>query len=190
MSIVGTFAMMWLYGFNIDILSLLAITLSIGFLVDDAIVVLENINRHAEMGTPSDQAALDGSKQISFTIVSMTLSLAAVFVPMVFMSGIMGRVFREFAITIVTAVIISGCISLSLTPMLCSKFVKVTARGQKKNWIERLSGKLNTNLLNLYKKGLARAFKHRLTTLSIGVSSFALTLFLGLTLPTDFPASR
>lgn len=186
MSIIGTFAMMYLYGFSIDILSLLAITLSIGFLVDDAIVVLENISRHVEMGKTTWEASLNGSKQISFTILSMTLSLAAVFVPMVFMAGIMGRIFREFAITIVTAVIISGFISLSLTPMLCSKFVGAHTLNKKKNWIERISNKLNTSFLNLYKKGLKIVFKHRFTTLLTGILSFGLTIYLGLALPTDF----
>jgi len=186
MSVVGTFALMYLYGFNIDIFSLLAITLSIGFLVDDAIVVLENITRHVEMGKNTWEASLNGSKQISFTILSMTLSLASVFVPMVFMAGIMGRIFREFAITIVTAVIISGFISLSLTPMLCSKFVGAHTVHKKKNLIERLSDKLNGGLLNIYKKGLNVVFKHRITTLAIGIASVVLTVYLGLSLPTDF----
>lgn len=186
MSIIGTFAFMHFYGFSIDILSLLAITLSIGFLVDDAIVVLENVTRHVEMGKTSLEASLNGSKQISFTIFSMTLCLASVFVPMVFMAGIMGRIFREFAITIVTAVIISGFISLSLTPMLCSKFIGKQTVEQKKNWIERLSIKINTLLLNLYKRALKIVLKHRITTLLMGILSFALTIYLALSLPTDF----
>lgn len=186
MSVAGTFAMMYLYGFNIDIFSLLAITLSIGFLVDDAIVVLENINRHAEMGKTSWKAALNGSKQISFTILSMTLSLGSVFIPMIFMGGIMGRIFREFAITICTAVIISGFISLSLTPMLCSRFVGKKRANKKKSWIEKFSNKLNSHLLSLYKKGLNIVFNHKLITLSIGVASFFLTIYLGFSLSTDF----
>ncbi|MCB1107815.1 MAG: efflux RND transporter permease subunit [Chlamydiia bacterium] len=185
MSVIGTFAMMFIYGFSIDILSLLALTLSIGFLVDDAIVVLENIHRHVEMGKTTWEASVNGSKQISFTILSMTLSLACVFIPMVFMEGIMGRMFREFAITIVTAVLISGFISLSLTPMLCSRFVSQKGSG-KKNWIEKISEKLNTSLLNLYKKGLNIVFKHRLITALLGGGSVALTLYLALSLPTDF----
>jgi HAE1 family hydrophobic/amphiphilic exporter-1 len=186
MSVVGTFSMMYLYGFNIDIFSLLAITLSIGFLVDDAIVVLENITRHVEMGKTTWEAALNGSKQISFTILSMTLSLCSVFIPMVFMAGIMGRIFREFAITIVTAVIISGFISLSLTPMLCSKFIGNHHTKQKKNWIERLSHQVNLRLLSIYKKGLYVVFKHHIITFSIGALSVVLTLYLALSLPTDF----
>lgn len=186
MSVVGTFAMMFIYGFSIDILSLLALTLSIGFLVDDAIVVLENIHRHVEMGKTTWEASINGSRQISFTILSMTLSLACVFIPMVFMAGIMGRIFREFAITIVTAVIISGFISLSLTPMLCSRFVSQLHKDRKKNIIERISEKLNTSLLNLYKKGLDLVFKHRLFTVLAGCVSVVGTVYLGMSLPTDF----
>ncbi|WP_420420531.1 efflux RND transporter permease subunit [Simkania sp.] len=190
MSVVGTFAMMYLYGFNIDIFSLLAITLSIGFLVDDAIVVLENITRHVEMGKNTWEAALNGSKQISFTILSMTLSLCSVFIPMIFMAGIMGRIFREFAITIVTAVLISGFISLSLTPMLCSKFVGAHTVHADKNWIERFSDKINGGLQNIYKRGLNFVFKHRFSTLCVGIASVILTLVLGLRLPTDFLPSE
>ena len=186
MSVVGTFAVMFLVGFSLDILSLLAITLSIGFLVDDAIVVLENIHRHGEMGKTSWEASLNGSRQISFTILSMTLSLACVFIPMIFMAGIMGRVFREFAITIVVAVLISGFISLSLTPMLCSRFIVSKSNKEKKNFIEKISKKLNTGLLNIYKKGLNIVFKHRFATLMVGIGSFVATLYFGMSLPTDF----
>ncbi|NGX51510.1 MAG: Multidrug resistance protein MdtB [Chlamydiae bacterium] len=186
MSVIGTFALMYLYGFTIDILSLLAITLSIGFLVDDAVVVLENINRHSEMGKSPWEASLNGSRQISFTIISMTLSLACVFIPMVFMAGIMGRIFREFAITIVTAVLISGFISLSLTPMLCSRFIAKQNSDGRKNWIERISHRLNSGLLNLYKRGLNVVFRHRYITLLTGLGSVVLTIYLTLSLPTDF----
>ena len=186
LSVVGTFIIMSFLGFSIDILSLLAITLSIGFLVDDAIVVLENIHRHAEMGKTTWEASLNGSKQISFTILSMTLSLACIFIPMVFMAGIMGRVFREFAITIVIAVLISGFISLSLTPMLCSRFIVAKKAGKKMNFIEKVSEKLNSTLLNLYKKGLSVVFKRPLTTVLAGLASFVCTIYLGMSLPTDF----
>ena len=123
-SIVGTFAVMWAFGYSIDNLSLMALTLSVGFVVDDAIVMLENIVRHMEMGKPRLQAALDGSKEIAFTIVSMTLSLAAVFIPILFMGGIVGRLMHEFAVTIAAAILVSGFVSLTLTPMLCSRFLK------------------------------------------------------------------
>jgi HAE1 family hydrophobic/amphiphilic exporter-1 len=124
MSIVATFAVMYLAGFSLDNLSLMALTLSVGFVVDDAIVMLENIFRHMEMGKPALKAAQDGAKEISFTIVSMTLSLSAIFIPVLFMGGLIGRLFREFAVSIGVAVLASGFISLSLTPMLASRFLK------------------------------------------------------------------
>ncbi|HEY3380432.1 MAG TPA: efflux RND transporter permease subunit [Vicinamibacterales bacterium] len=123
-SIVGTFAVMYALDFSLDNLSLMALTLSVGFVVDDAIVMLENVVRHMEMGKPRLQAALDGSKEIAFTIVSMTLSLAAVFIPVLFMGGVVGRLMREFAVTIGAAILVSGLVSLTLTPMLCSRFLK------------------------------------------------------------------
>jgi len=123
-SIIGTFAVMYVLGYSLDNLSLMALTLSVGFVVDDAIVMLENIVRHMEMGKPRLQAALDGSKEISFTIISMTLSLAAVFIPVFFMGGVVGRLMHEFAVTIGAAILVSGLVSLTLTPMLASRFVK------------------------------------------------------------------
>ncbi len=123
-SVVGTFAAMYGLGYSLDNLSLMALTLSVGFVVDDAIVVLENIVRHMEMGKPRMEAALEGAREIGFTVLSMTLSLAAVFIPLMFMGGIMGRLFHEFAVTIMVAILISGFVSISLTPMLCSRFLK------------------------------------------------------------------
>ncbi len=123
-SIVGTFAVMYALGYSLDNLSLMALTLSVGFVVDDAIVMLENVVRHMEMGKPRLQAALDGSKEIAFTIVSMTLSLAAVFIPVLFLGGVVGRLMHEFAVTIGAAILVSGLVSLTLTPMLCSRFLK------------------------------------------------------------------
>src|SRR4051812_39872720 len=126
MSIIGTFAVMSLLGYSLDNLSLMALTLSVGFVVDDAIVMLENIVRHIENGEQPFEAALKGSREIGFTIISMTLSLAAVFIPILFMSGILGRLFREFAVTITAAILISGVVSVTLTPMLCSRFLRVS----------------------------------------------------------------
>jgi HAE1 family hydrophobic/amphiphilic exporter-1 len=160
MSIIGTFAAMHLLDFSLDNLSLMALTLAIGFVVDDAIVMLENIVRHVEMGKPRLQAALEGSKEVGFTIVSMTLSLVAVFIPVLFMGGIVGRIFREFAMTIGVAVLISGVISLMLTPMLCARFLRppgsvhhgrlyaVTERGFQA-------------LLDFYDRTLQWALRHR-----------------------------
>ncbi len=124
MSIIGTFSVMYVLDFSIDNLSLMALTLAVGFVVDDAIVMLENIVRHIEMGKPPMQAALDGAAEVGFTILSMTLSLSAVFIPLMFMGGIIGRLFREFAITISVAILVSGFVSLTLTPMLCSRLLK------------------------------------------------------------------
>src|SRR5207237_1619816 len=124
MSIVGTFAVMALLAYSLDNLSLMALTLSVGFVVDDAIVMLENIVRHMEMGESPMQAALNGSREIGFTIISMTLSLAAVFIPVLFMSGILGRLLHEFAVTIAIAVLVSGFVSLTLPPRLASRFAR------------------------------------------------------------------
>src|SRR5205809_1233185 len=127
MSIVGTFAVMYLFGYSLDNISLMALTLCVGFVVDDAIVMLENITRHIEQGKSVMQATLDGSKEIVFTIISMTISLAAVFIPVLFMGGILGRLLHEFAVTIMAAVLISGFVSLTLTPMMCSRILKPRA---------------------------------------------------------------
>ncbi len=124
LSIVGTFSVMYLLGYSLDNLSLMALTLSVGFVVDDAIVMLENITRHLEMGKTRMQATLDGSKEIAFTIVSMTISLAAVFIPVLFMGGVLGRLLHEFAVTIMAAILVSGFVSLSLTPLLCSRMLQ------------------------------------------------------------------
>ncbi len=129
MSLVGTFAVMYALGYSLDNLSLMALTLSVGFVVDDAIVMLENIVRHLEMGKPARQAAFDGAREIGFTILSMTISLVAVFIPLVFMGGLVGRLFREFAVTIGVAILVSGFVSLTLTPMLGSRFLKPGRHG-------------------------------------------------------------
>ena len=123
-SIVGTFCVMWALGYSLDNLSLMALTLAVGFVVDDAIVMLENIVRHLEMGKSPMRAALDGSKEISFTILSMTVSLVAVFIPILFMPGLIGRLFQEFAVTIGVAILVSGFVSLTLTPMLCARYLR------------------------------------------------------------------
>ena len=140
LSIIGTFAVMYLFGYSLDNISLMALTLSVGFVVDDAIVMLENITRHIEMGKTPWQATLDGSREISFTIVSMTISLIAVFIPVLFMGGILGRLLHEFAVVIMVAVLISGFVSLTLTPMMCSRILK--PKGKEKHgrlfiWSER-----------------------------------------------------
>ena len=184
--IIGTFAAMYLLGFTVDILSLLAITLSIGFLVDDAIVVLENIVRHVEAGMPPYDAALKGSQEIGFTIVSMTLSLCSAFIPLLFMDGVIGKLFHEFAVVIVSAVLISGFISLTLTPMLCSRLVRPHHVQNKKTFMENLSEKFNLTLVTFYEKTLAVVLRHPKITLSIGACSVAVSVLLFKFLPADF----
>jgi len=139
LSIAGTFALMYLLGYSMDNLSLMALTLSVGFVVDDAIVMLENIVRHMEMGESVMEAALSGSREIGFTILSMTISLAAVFIPVLFMGGIVGRLFHEFAVTIGVAILLSGFISLSLTPMLCSRFLRHHEKNEKHGRLFQIS---------------------------------------------------
>lgn len=140
LSIIGTFAAMYAFGFSVNNITLMALTLSVGFVVDDAIVMLENIVRHMEHGENPHEAALRGSREIGFTIISMTISLVAVFIPVLFMSGMLGRMLHEFAVTITVAILISGLVSLSLTPMLCSRFLKPPAEvrhGKFYNFMER-----------------------------------------------------
>jgi hydrophobic/amphiphilic exporter-1 (mainly G- bacteria), HAE1 family len=159
MSVIGTFSIMYLLGYNLDNLSLMALTLSVGFVVDDAIVILENIVRHMEHGERPMEAAYRGSREIGFTILSMTISLAAVFLPVLFMGGIMGRLFHEFAVTIGAAILISGFVSLSLTPMLCSRFLK-PPKETKHGILYRASEKVFDGMLHLYDwtlRGVLRA---------------------------------
>jgi HAE1 family hydrophobic/amphiphilic exporter-1 len=163
-SIVGTFAVMYLAGYNLDNLSLMALTLSVGFVVDDAIVMLENIVRHMEKGESPLEASLKGSAEISFTILSMTISLVAVFIPVLFMGGIVGRLLHEFAVTITVAVLISGFVSLSLTPMLCSMFLRPAGK-QRHSRIYQLSERFFDGMLRFYDTTLKWALRRRLTTL-------------------------
>lgn len=185
MSIIVTFAVIYPLDFTIDNLSLLALTLAIGFIIDDAIVVLENIVRRVEQGQTPLQASLDGSKQIGFTIVSMTLSLIAVFIPIIFMAGVIGKLFSEFAITLTIVTLASGIISLTLTPMLCSRFIPPGGK-DKKTRVEILSHRFNDWMLGHYKKGLVWVLYHRKTMLLVGLASVILSLVLFKILPTDF----
>jgi HAE1 family hydrophobic/amphiphilic exporter-1 len=185
MSIVGTFACMALLGYSLNNLSLMALTLSVGFVVDDAIVMLENIVRHMEMGKPPFTAALDGAREIGFTIVSMTISLAAVFIPVLFMGGIVGRLFREFAVTIGIAVIISGIVSLSLTPMMASRFVRhhgTSRHGRMYNAFERGF----QAMLAVYRVGLEWSLRHRPAVMVLLLGTVALTGWLFVKVPKGF----
>jgi HAE1 family hydrophobic/amphiphilic exporter-1 len=177
MSIIGTFSVMYLLGFSLDNLSLMALTLSVGFVVDDAIVMLENIVRHMEMGEKPLQAAFNGSKEIGFTIVSMTLSLVAVFIPVLFMGGIVGRLLNEFAVTISVAILVSGFVSLSLTPMLCSKFLKPpAARAHGRVYVT--SERFFTAMLNTYRSTLQTVLKYKRTTLIVSLLFLVATIGL------------
>jgi HAE1 family hydrophobic/amphiphilic exporter-1 len=184
LSIVGTFAAMALLGYTLDNLSLMALTLSVGFVVDDAIVILENIVRHMEMGKNRLQAALEGGREIAFTILSMTLSLAAVFIPVFFMSGIMGRLFHEFAVVITVAILISGFVSLSLTPMLCSRFLRPP--GQKQNAFQRGSERVFDALRDLYDWTLRGVLRHRAVTMVAAGGTLVATVYLFGLVPKGF----
>ncbi len=186
MSIVGTFAVMYELGYTLDNLSLMALTLSVGFVVDDAIVMLENIVRHMEMGEGVLEAALSGSREIGFTIISMTLSLAAVFIPVLFMGGILGRLLHEFAVVIMMAILVSGFVSLSLTPMLCSRFLKRREEGEKHGrmymWLERLFDRM----LRGYDVSLQWALRHRLTIMVVSAVVLLVTVYQFWGIPKGF----
>lgn len=187
MSVIGTFIVMYALGFTLDNLSVLALTLAVGFIIDDAVVVLENIIRRVEMGESPLNASLEGSREIGFTIVSMTLSLLAVFIPMLFMGGLIGKIFREFAITLAAITIISGLISLTLTPMLSSRFIPPRRnQGNTKSSMEKISERVNTHMRDIYHKMLVRVIDHQKTALFIGFLSLIATLILLLYIPIDF----
>jgi HAE1 family hydrophobic/amphiphilic exporter-1 len=172
MSIIGTFSVMYLLNYSLDNLSLMALTLAVGFVVDDAIVMLENIVRHLEMGKPKLQAAVDGASEVGFTILSMTFSLAAVFIPFLFMGGIIGKLFHEFAVTIGVAILVSGFVSLTLTPMLSSRFLR-SAHSDRHGKLYQMSERFFEAWLGLYERTLATVMRHRPATL---VFSFAILL--------------
>jgi len=184
-SIIGTFAVMYLLNFSINNISMMALILSIGFVVDDAIVMLENIVRHIEHGEKPYVAALNGSKEIGFTIVSMTLSLAAVFIPILFMAGILGRLFREFAVTICTAILISGMVSISLTPMLCSRFLRDTSH-TKHGFLYRGVERAFQGMLALYGRTLRSVLEHRPVMLAMFLAVLGVTGYLYVVVPKGF----
>jgi hydrophobic/amphiphilic exporter-1 (mainly G- bacteria), HAE1 family len=176
MSIIGTFAAMALLGYTLDNLSLMALTLSVAFVVDDAIVMLENIYRHMEMGKPRLQAAFEGAKEIGFTILSMTISLAAVFIPVLFMSGIMGRLFHEFAVVIIVAILISGLVALSLTPMLGSRMLK--PQSESTGAFYRVTEKGFQATRDAYGWTLRGVLRHRFITLLVAIGTLVATIYL------------
>jgi HAE1 family hydrophobic/amphiphilic exporter-1 len=185
MSIVGTFAFMYLLGYSLNNLSMMALILAIGFVVDDAIVMLENIVRHMEMGKRPLQAAFDGSKEIGFTIVSMTVSLAAVFIPVLFMGGVVGRLFNEFAVTICVAILISGFVSLTLTPMLCSRFMR-SPDEEKHGRFYAVTERFFEGMFGAYKWSLRQVLNHRLATMAINGVILVATVYFFIAIPKGF----
>jgi HAE1 family hydrophobic/amphiphilic exporter-1 len=182
MAIVGTFTVMYVLNFSIDNLSLMALTLAVGFVVDDAIVMLENIVRHIERGQPPVEAALDGAEEVGFTILSMTLSLAAVFIPLIFMGGIIGKLFREFAITISAAILVSGLVSLTLTPMLCARFLK-SHKGETHGRLYTATERAFDRLLLGYERSLGWAMRRRFLTLIFSALILAATVMIFRVIP-------
>ncbi|MGE5170623.1 MAG: efflux RND transporter permease subunit [Rudaea sp.] len=185
MSIIGTFSLMYVFGYNLDNLSLMALTLCVGFVVDDAIVVLENVTRHMEMGKSRMRATLDGTKEIGFTIVSMTLSLVAVFIPVLFMGGILGRLLHEFAVTIIVAVLLSGFVSLTLTPLLCSRLLKVE-RKEDHGRIFAANERAFQALLAAYRRSLRWVLARRRLTMLVFAAISVGTGFLFSWMPKGF----
>ncbi|HEU5079041.1 MAG TPA: MdtB/MuxB family multidrug efflux RND transporter permease subunit [Opitutaceae bacterium] len=185
LSLIGTFGVMYLAGFSINNLTLMALTIATGFVVDDAIVMIENISRYIEEGEKPLAAAFKGSKQIGFTIISLTISLIAVLIPLLFMADVVGRLFREFAITLAVAIVISGVISLTLTPMMCSKLLR-PVHEEKESAIARASGRFFDRLIERYSHALKWILNHQGMTLVVAVATLILTAALYLIVPKGF----
>ncbi|HYV96728.1 MAG TPA: efflux RND transporter permease subunit [Gemmatimonadaceae bacterium] len=188
-SIIGTFAVMYLLGYSLDNLSLMAMTLAVGFVVDDAIVMLENIVRHMEMGKDAMTAALDGAREVGFTILSMTVSLTAVFIPILFLGGIIGRLFHEFAVTIAVAILMSGVVSLTLTPMLCSRFLRAP-HGETHGRVYELSERAWAWVSGVYERTLGWTMLHRPVMIVVSVMILAGTAVLFVFVPKGFIPSE
>jgi len=182
LAVIGTFALMQLTGFSLDNLSLMALTISTGFVVDDAIVMIENIVRFIEAGEEPMQAALKGAKQIGFTVVSLSLSLVAVFIPLIFMTGIVGRLFREFAITLSITVVVSACVSLTLTPMMCARLLRPQSNHQPSR-LYLVSEKFFKGMLDAYEAGLRWVLRHQVFVLCIAFATLVATIWLYLIIP-------
>ncbi len=189
-SLVGTCAAMYAFGFSINNMTLLALTLSVGFVVDDAIVMLENIVRHIEGGMRPFEAALKGAREISFTIISITFSLIAVFIPVLLMGGVVGRVFREFAVTISVAIIVSGFVSLTLTPMLCARMLRGHREGERQNIVLRMFEAMFQGWLKAYEWSLDRVIAHKALMLAITFGTIIATVWLYIVIPKGFFPAR
>ncbi|HEV2215162.1 MAG TPA: efflux RND transporter permease subunit, partial [Terracidiphilus sp.] len=185
LSIVGTFGIMYLLGYSLNNLTLMALTISTGFVVDDAIVMIENISRFIEAGDSPMRAALVGSSQIGFTIISLTVSLIAVLIPLLFMSDVVGRLFREFAITLAVTILVSACVSLTLTPMMCSRILKDKAHASQSRFYVWSENIFNC-IIAFYGRTLKIVLRHRFTTLMVTISTFVATVLLFLIVPKGF----
>jgi len=185
-SLIGTFGVMYLCNYSLDNLSLMALTIATGFVVDDAIVVIENITRHLEAGMKPFPAALLGAKEIGFTVLSMSLSLVAVFIPILLMGGIVGRLFREFAVVLSTAIGVSLLVSLTTTPMMCAHLLKERREGERHNWMFRMSESFFNATLAAYSKGLTWVLRHQPLTLAVTIGTIALSVYLFITIPKGF----
>ncbi|HXZ95852.1 MAG TPA: MdtB/MuxB family multidrug efflux RND transporter permease subunit [Burkholderiales bacterium] len=185
LSLVGTFGVMYLAGFSINNLTLMALTIATGFVVDDAIVMIENISRYIEAGEPPMQAALKGAEQIGFTIISLTFSLIAVLIPLLFMGDVVGRLFREFAITLAVAILISAVVSLTLTPMMCARLLRHTPSGEQ-NRFQRASGLFFGNVIARYGRMLDWVLDRQSATLLVAIATLVLTVLLYIFIPKGF----
>jgi len=189
MSVIGTFAVMYLLGYSLNNMSLMALTLAVGFVVDDSIVVLENIVRHLEMGKTRMQAAMDGAREVGFTIISMTLSLVAIFIPLLFLGGVMGRLFREFSVTIGVAVLVSGVISLTLVPMLCSRFLHEGGNRQQGRMYQLTEAGYQW-MVRLYDRSLLTVLHYKRTTMLVSLAVLTATGYLFVVVPKGFIPSE
>src|SRR5205814_344543 len=185
-SLFGTCAVMYALDYSINNMTLLALTLSVGFVVDDAIVMLENIVRHIEHGMRPFEAALKGAREIGFTIISITFSLIAVFIPVLLMGGIVGRVFREFAVSISVAIIVSGFVSLTLTPMLCARVLHAHKEGEKQNFVLHAFEAMFKAWLQAYKWSLNRVIRYKAITLAVTFATLIATVWLYVIIPKGF----
>ncbi|MBF0321092.1 MAG: efflux RND transporter permease subunit [Nitrospirae bacterium] len=190
LSLIGTFGVMYALGYSLDNLSMMALVLAVGFVVDDAVVMLENIFRHMEMGVPAREASFKGSGEINFTILSMTLSLVVVFIPLLFMSGLIGKLFREFSVTIAVAIMISGFISLTLSPMMCSRVLSHSHTGGGGGRFFKLTEGFFNGMLGFYEKTLKAVLRHKYMTLIVMAIVLAVTGYLYVTIQKGFLPSQ
>jgi multidrug efflux pump len=185
-SLIGTFAAMYMFGYTLDNLSLMALTIATGFVVDDAIVVMENITRHVEAGMEPLAAAMKGASEIGFTVFSISVSLIAVFIPILMMGGIIGRLFREFAVTLATSIVISMVISLTTTPCMCAYVLKAHKKGEKHNWLYRANESFFDGMLSIYRRSLTWALDNPALMLVVLLLTVALNVLIAFKIPTGF----